>query len=316
MLDGARLRIACVYQRDHRSDFILSDMARIRFIRMAQALARRGHAVDIVLNRSPEAHTPAPNLREIPFRLVKWNDYQIIKTFFHRGFESLLAEGGGAHPFIISKLGSVVGRHDTEGVHFHGAVRERLFATQKLIAARSKIVTVLTDRSAALWREEHGPAGTLYQVPTGVDAEIPEPGRNPYLRLEISRPVALFAGNLYSRQHQPEVNLLWQERLNQLGHALSRRGISLVAMGTGDTDHLDASAVLHLGSVGVDEFWDWQRFARVGIVLAQGPVQDNESSKIYYLPANCAAGRLRRIGAPIRILSKKPDAARLCLTAT
>ena len=50
--------------------------------------------------------------------------------------------------------------------------------------------------------------------------------------------------------------------------------------------------MLHVGTRPVDESWDWQRFARVGIVLAQGPVQDNESSKIYYylrtgLPTIC-----------------------------
>ncbi len=294
MHDGAQLRIACVYRREHNANPSLCDMAWIRLFRMSQALARRGHQVDILLNRYPDARPLAPNLRQIPFYLARWDRYQIVKTFFHRGFDSLVAEGAGDHPFIISKLGSVVGREPTDGVHFHGAVREQLFATQGLIAARSKIVTVLTDQSAALWRREHGSAATLYRVPTGVDADIPAPGRNPYVSLGINRPVALFAGNLYTREHQPEVNLLWQERLNQLGRALARRGISLVAMGTGETDHLDPSAVLHVGTREVDEFWDWQRFAKVGIVLAQGPVQDNESSKIYYylrtaLPVICEA---------------------------
>jgi glycosyltransferase involved in cell wall biosynthesis len=38
--------------------------------------------------------------------------------------------------------------------------------------------------------------------------------------------------------------------------------------------------------VSYDESWDFQRFARVGIALAEGPAQLNESSKIYqYLRA-------------------------------
>jgi hypothetical protein len=37
-----------------------------------------------------------------------------------------------------------------------------------------------------------------------------------------------------------------------------------------------------LGIVDNDRIWDYQYFADVGIVLAQGDVQHNESSKIYY----------------------------------
>ena len=289
---GPRLRIACVYQRARMSEFVVATMAGIRFVRMAEALARRGHEVDIVTNRLPEARPVAPHLREIPFKLARWENYHVVKTFFHRGFETLLEAGGGDHPFIISKLGSVVGREQTPGVHFYGAVREQLYATQIEIAKRSKVVTVLTNRSAALWWNEHGTDPVLFQVPTGVDAEIPGPNGNPYRRLGIEGPVALFAGNIYSRAHQAEINELWQSRLNQLGRALKRRGVSLVAMGSGMTDQLDRAAVLHVGEIDADEYWNWQHHARIGIVLAQGPVQDNESSKIYYylrtgLPVIC-----------------------------
>jgi len=257
-------------------------MAGIRFFRMAEALARRGHEVDIVLNRHQGPQKLATRLREIPFKLARWEHYHVVKTFFHRGFDSLVAEGGGDHPFIISKLGSVVGREQTKGVHFHGSVREQLYATQTAIAQRSRVVTVLTNRSAALWWKEHGADSVLFQVPTGVDAEIPRAGANPYLRLGIDGPIALFAGNIYSRDKQAEVNLLWQDRLNRLGRALKRRGISLVAMGAGETDQLDPAVVRHLGSFDMNEYWNWQHHSQVGIVLAQGTLQDNESSKIYY----------------------------------
>jgi glycosyltransferase involved in cell wall biosynthesis len=292
MTERPRLRIACVYIRDRHPNFILSTMAGIRFFRMAEALARRGHQVDIVLNGNKEPRMLATRLREVPFKLVRWDGYHVVKTFFHRGFDSLVAEGGGDHPFIISKLGSVVGRKETAGVHFHGRVRERLYATQTAIAKRSKVVTVLTNRSAALWWKEHGTGSVLFQVPTGVDAEIPSAGPNPYLALGIDSPVALFAGNIYTRDQQGEVNLLWQDQLNRLGRSLRRRGISLVAMGAGQTDRLDPNAVIHVGSVDALEYWNWQHHAKVGIVLAQGPEQDNESSKIYYylrtgLPVVC-----------------------------
>jgi len=68
----------------------------------------------------------------------------------------LLAEGGGDHPFIVSKLGSVVGSEQTPGVYFFGTERKKLFETQNEIARRSRIVTVLTNPNAALWWKEHG----------------------------------------------------------------------------------------------------------------------------------------------------------------
>lgn len=37
MPDRPRLRIACVYKRDHRRDVLLASMAEIRFFRMAEA---------------------------------------------------------------------------------------------------------------------------------------------------------------------------------------------------------------------------------------------------------------------------------------
>jgi glycosyltransferase involved in cell wall biosynthesis len=264
----------------------------IRFWRMSTALARRGHEVDAISDWDHPPGPAAPRLRTVPFRRVDWIRYDAIKTFFHLGFESLAETGGADHPFILSKLGSVVAHEQTAGVHFFGAVRERLFQLQLAIAQRSRFVTVLTEASGELWRREHGPSPPLLRVPTGVDAVIPPAGPNPYPGVGVHGPVALFAGNLYPRTAQPEVNELWQERLNGVGRALRRRGVRLVAMGSGEVDRLDATAVLHVGEVDLHAFWNWQRHADVGLVLAQGPVQDNESSKIYYylrtaLPVVC-----------------------------
>jgi hypothetical protein len=264
----------------------------IRFCRMSEAFARRGYEVDIILERIKQPKLIEPRLREVPVKDVRWDDYDVVKTFFHAGFESLRALGGGDHPFIVSKLGSVVGHAQTEGVYFFGSTRERLFETQTEIAKRSRVVTVLTNRSAALWWKEHGYRTPLWQVPTGVDASIPILGPNPYLAMGIVEPVAIYAGGIYHDSDQPEVNDLWQDRLNRVGARLRHYGIRLVVVGTGKTDQLDPDAVRHVGPVVGSTFWDWQRYARVGLVLAQGPVQDNESSKMYYylrtgLPVVC-----------------------------
>jgi hypothetical protein len=63
-------------------------------------------------------------------------------------------------------------------------------------------------------------------------------------------------------------------------------------LGDGDTDQLDPRAVRHYGAIDGDEYWSWQAHSQVGLVLGQGEVQDNESSKIYYylrtgLPVVC-----------------------------
>jgi len=45
---------------------------------------------------------------------------------------------------------------------------------------------------------------------------------------------------------------------------------------------LDPNSVVYLGPIDNSRIWDYQYFADVGIALAQGKVQHNESSKIYY----------------------------------
>jgi hypothetical protein len=273
-------RIACVYGTN-RPDDIAPAMDHIRFRRMAEALARRGHQVDVLMD-VPEPVDVAQNLRYIPYRSADFAAYDVIKTSFHRGFQNLQKWGGGDHPFIVSKLGSVVGSGPVPGVHFFGSVREGLYEIQLQVAAHSRYVTVLTDESARLWRNEHGDDPPLLMVPTGVDAVLPPLGLNPYLARGIAEPVVLFAGHVYDRDKQGEVNAIWQDRLNRLGSALKPHGLRLVAMGSGLVDRLDPELVLHVGQIDAAEFWDWQRHASVGVVVAHGAVQDNESSKIYY----------------------------------
>ena len=273
------LRIATVYKRDIFHRFAPAKMSTIRWLRMSEGLAASGHQVDMIMNGSPMAHAN-PNLRSVPFSKVDWDSYDVIKTLFHSGFQSLWEEGGGGHPFIISKLGSVVGRHDdTEGVYFFNREREQLYTIQERIHERSRYVTLLTEASRRLWIDLFGRTDNLLHVPTGVDREVPDARDNPYK--SFSEPIALYAGNIYG-ETQPQMNIVWQDRLNRVGKLLKKKGIRLCFVGTGRTSRLDRSAVTVLREVDNREFWDFQRFARVGLVLAQGRAQHNESSKLYY----------------------------------
>ena len=274
------LRIATVYKRDLFPNFAPAKMSTIRWLRMSEGLAALGHRVDMIMNGNGLGHTTKPNLRTVPFADVDWNRYDVVKTLFHSGFESLYEEGGGNHPFIISKLGSVVGNHDdTAGVYFFNHEREHLYRIQELIRERSRYVTLLTKPSRRLWEDMFGSTDNLLHVPTGVDREVPAVNDNPYK--QFCEPIVVYAGNLYG-ESQPEMNVVWQDRLNRLGSLLRERGIRLCFIGTGRVDRLDRTAVTVMREVDNREFWDYQRFANVGLVLAQGPTQHNESSKLYY----------------------------------
>src|SRR5579871_4016064 len=275
-----RVRIATVYRRGPIASTMRARMSYIRWMRVSEALARLGYTVDIITDSPDRSLASLPNLQCSPYSAVDWRRYDVVKTLFHMGVESLIGAGGGDHPFIISKLGSVVGPTDKEpGVYFFGDEWRALAETQEWISRHSQYLTVLTEPSMRLWQRQFGTGQPLLLVPTGVDPEIPAPRHNPYA--EIEGKVAVYIGNLYEGT-QREVNLYWQHRLNAIGRLLRRRGIQLCVLGPGQVDQLDAAAVTWLGHVDNEAVWDYQYFADVGIVLAQGPVQHNESSKIYY----------------------------------
>ncbi len=182
---------------------------------------------------------------------------------------------------MISKLGSVVGPTDnTEGVYFFGEERRTLSEIQGRIDRTSKYVTILTDQSRLLWETQFGNKGNVLMVPTGVDRHVPPPRQNPYKEFDDEK-IAVYVGNIYATT-QRKVNVLWQQRLNSLGRELRKRSVRLCLVGPGRTDRLDPSLVTYMGSVENDKVWDYHHFADVGIVFAQGQVQHNESSKIYY----------------------------------
>ncbi len=275
-----KIRIATVHTSEVFDEFKPIHMNFTRWIRISEALARLGYQVDMIVNTKAQKIVTRGPVRLVPFSQVHWPDYHVVKTLFHQGFQTLASEGGSDHPFIISKLGSVVGSSDaTEGVYFFHQEREQLFSIQKEIARRSRFVSILTEASRLLWQKEHGERPELLLVPTGVDRDIPAPVTNPYEQYDEK--IAVYIGSLYLNA-QREINLMWQSRLNNLGRLLRSRGIRLCLLSLGRYDQIDPEAVSILGGVENDRIWDYHYFADVGIVLAQGTVQHNESSKIYY----------------------------------
>jgi glycosyltransferase involved in cell wall biosynthesis len=282
-------RIVTVYSDTH-DEFRPVDMAFIRWLKISEALSRRGHTVDMASNekllrgrfyRKGSAITLAANLRRVSLRDVRWDDYDVVKTLFHFGFRTLTRFGGGKHPFIISKLGSVVGPTELDGIHFHGRVRARLFKTQQQIYQTSRYVTLLTPAAESLWEACFPTKGNTLLVPGAVDAEIPHRAQDPFPK--DGRIKCIYSGNVYGRAMQPEANAVLIEKLNRLGQFLSGRGARLYLLGPGDVNRLDSTFVSYLGALPHDRCWDYLYFADVGIVIAPGKyLHNNESTKIYY----------------------------------
>ena len=278
-------RIVTVY-RAWRRRFKPIDMSYIRWLKISEALASRGHDVDIATNephwflrRAPIVMRP--NLRRVPLCGLQWNRYDVVKTLFGKGFEALEQYGGDWHPFIISKLGSVVGPEDMPGVYFYGAAREHMFATQTRIQERSRFVTVVSEPARQLWGDCFGTTSHVLVVPGAADDEIPPAGPDPYPVRPSFR--ALFAGTFYNRRSQPEANRTIIAKLNEVGRRLAKSGGHVYLIGDGDVRELDRRAVTYLGTVAYARAWNYLRHADVGIVVSAGTVMhNNESSKIYH----------------------------------
>ncbi len=261
--------------------FALDDMAGIRWLKISETLARAGHQVDMAIRGDAEPLPSHPNLRRVQLQAVNWRAYDVVKTLFHHGFDVLRKYGGADHPFIISKLGSVVGQRDMNGIYFYGRTRRALFATQQKIVRASKYVTVLSPEARMLWHVSHGGRENVLLVPGAVDAEIPPPSRDPYPKANVPR--ALFAGNIYRPSTQRQANRVLVQKLNALGKALHARGIRLFMLGTGDVSKLNPQYVTYLGAVPYAESWDYMQLCDVGVVVSAGPFQhNNESTKIYH----------------------------------
>jgi glycosyltransferase involved in cell wall biosynthesis len=280
-------RIVAVYNTERRAADLV-DMSYIRWFKISEALARRGHEVDIATAeykwrfRQPVV-TMGPALRRVPLSRVDWARYDVVKTLFHQGFRTLERFGGGSHPFIISKLGSVVGPEDMAGIYFYGRRRRALYETQQQINATSRYVAFVSAPAKELWVRCFGPRDTLLVVPGGVDRDLPPTGPDPFPAGE--HPRCLFAGNLYRRATQREANRTLVAKLNALGARLREldRNARLYVLGPGDARRLDRRAVSYLGVVSYVESWRYLRHADVGVLVAAGPfLHNNESSKLYH----------------------------------
>lgn len=288
-------RIVTVYNRD-KADFRPIDMSLIRWLKISQALAGLGHQVDMATDESSltEPLEMGPHLRRVPLRDVRWADYDVVKTLFHMGFRTLAEHGGADHPFVISKLGSVVAAEDRPDVFFFGEQRRGLWQRQLEVAARARYVALLTRESIDIWRECHRGADKVLLVPGAADRDLPPAGDNPYPT--DGRPRCLFAGNIYDEWSQAEVHALLVDKLNGLGERLSGRGVRLCFLGRGGVERLNRSNVEVLGAVEHERAWDYMRHADVGLVLAFGPRRNvNESTKVYHylrtgLPVVCERG--------------------------
>jgi len=278
-------RIVTVYSPSTK-EWDLRDMSRIRWQKISEALARQGHQVDIATNESrwredATSVAMAPRLQRVPLASVDWRQYDVVKTLFHQGFETLKSYGGASHPFIISKLGSVVGPQDMPGIYFYGEIRERLYACQSEIHVASRYVTVLSPAARDLWLSVHGHRDRILLVPGGVDSEIPQPGTNPYAA--IGGKICLFSGNVYDAQYQPEANRVLVDKLNRLGRSLDGSGIRVCFKGLGDARKLDERFVTNLGSCSYLESWNYMQHAAVGVVVSAGHfMHNNESTKVYH----------------------------------
>jgi len=93
-------KIAAVYHKKYTDIPEPCTMDTVRWLRISEAFAKRGYQVDIVVNCLARKVQVNENLRYISSREVHWDEYDVIKTFFHAGFEFLMENNAHQHPFI------------------------------------------------------------------------------------------------------------------------------------------------------------------------------------------------------------------------
>lgn len=274
-----KIKIATIYRSYYTEKFQATSMDTIRWLRISEGLASLGYRVDMITNESDQKIIKMnDNLRRVPYKKFRWHNYDVIKTLFQSGFESLEKYKGIDHPFIISKT-TVVGRKTEPGILFYGSYRDRLFRIQEKINKKARFVTVLNEPSKKLWKKEFGDKGNILLIPTGVDKKIPPPAFNPYRN--YSEKIVFFAGYI-SDKTQKKLNVSLQNRLNRLGKILIKRNIRLCFVGDGDRHLINPNYVTYLGCVENQKIWDFQHFAGCGIILADNEQGNFEASKIYY----------------------------------
>jgi hypothetical protein len=277
-------RIVMVYNTERFGVAAPVDMARIQMLETARALVGLGHEVDIAtaelgpwLLRRPIVM--GERLRRVALSRVRWNDYDVVETNFHQGWETLARYRGTDHPFIVAKLGSVVGATDLPGIYYYGQARERMFATQRAIHAGARYITLLSRPAQQLWSDSFGAREGHLLVPGAAPRTIPAVGADPFPPRRGPR--VLFSGNIYHHA-QPEANRVLVDKLNALGDKLAP-DTQLFFSGPGRSDRLDPRFVVNLGVVPYDRAWQQMFHADVGVVVSAGAfMHNNESTKIYH----------------------------------
>ncbi len=265
-------------------DYDLIDMSYIRWHKISEALARLGHQVDIA-NNKPAIKSPVligKNLRMVPISKIGWSAYDVVKTSYWEGFKTLETYGGLEHPFIISRLATVVGPRDINEIYFYGKRREVGYFCEQKMARTSKYIAVLNESAKQLWTKCFGLSDNVLTVPGAVDRTIQPPKEDPFPRDPSKR--CIFAGNLFTKDFAPEANKVLIDKLNTLGRSLLRHGTRLYVIGGGDVEELDRRYVNYLGVVPYEKTWDYLHFAHVGVELVKGLsfMHHHESSKIYH----------------------------------
>jgi hypothetical protein len=273
-------RVVLVYNTQRIRIATPVEMARIQQLEIARVLAKRGHDVDIAtaelslqFRRQPIAM--GERLRRVFLPRVRWNEYDVIETNCHQGWETLVRYGGSDHPFVIAKIDSVVGPHDMAGVYFTGRDRERMYATQRAVHDAARYVALRTRPAQELWTQSFGPRDGHLLIPGAAASEIPPRGPDPFPARDGIR--VLFSGNIWA----PRPAVL-SEKLNTIGRLLAPHG-RLFFVGTGNTKWLDPRYVTNLGVASYEASWQHMLHADVGIVVAAGEfMHNNEATKTYY----------------------------------
>jgi hypothetical protein len=273
-------RVLLVYNTQRIGIATPVEMARIQQVEMARELARLGHDVDIataelslLVKRRPVIM--GERLRRIYLSRVRWEDYDVVETNCHQGWETLVRYGGANHPFVIAKIDSVVGPQDMDGIYFYGRSRERMFATQRAVHDGARYVTLRTRPAQDFWSELYGERERHLLMAGAAPAELPSIGADPFPKRDGVR--VLFSGNIWAAQPQVLSN-----KLNTLGRLLAPHG-RLFFVGTGNTKFLDPRFVTNLGVAPYLDSWQHMLHADVGIVVAAGAfMHNNEATKTYY----------------------------------
>src|SRR5689334_6352156 len=176
--DCCMARVLLVYNTQRIGIATPVEMARIQQVEMARELARLGHDVDIataelslLVKRRPVIM--GERLRRIYLSRVRWDEYDVVETNCHQGWETLVRYGGANHPFVIAKIDSVVGPQDMDGIYFYGRSRERMFATQRAVHDGARYVTLRTQPAQDFWSELYGERERHLLMAGAAPAELP-----------------------------------------------------------------------------------------------------------------------------------------------